>query len=380
MLGEQTFSFLVFAIGNLFLFVGFGLAFLPPKLQHWRFGIILGLLLSLSLILGLRRWDVGIDTPKYVQAFESQKIYIYHQLEIYEPLYILGGLLLKFLLREYNLFLLAVPLIQGLFLLSAYRVLLPERLYPFALALYMGCFVFWLSNISMLRQGITIASCFFAYSLLIQGKRLPALLLALASSLVHFSAGIFPAVYGLYRGYQWCLRKHPKIFGFVVALVLAGLFYPGSLFYELLKLVVDMFFSLTAHPYLEKIQWYLTWSKLTPWNLKHVYFLILGLFLFATPFFHREDLLRELYLFLLTGLTVILLCKYDEMVADRMFMYFVPAIPALILRLTQTIFPRPADQKLLLVLILLGGLVWFNVKLFLLQYPGWFISPYPAVR
>ncbi len=379
MLNELLCEKAVLIAGNLFLFSGFLASFFQRKEELFRLGFLLALILWLALTVGARYRTVGIDTPKYVAAFESQHAPTYHALEIYEPLYILFGYVTHLILREYNLFLALITFLQAYLLLTAYRQLTP-RFYPLATGLYAASFVFWLANLSMLRQGLTIALFFCAYAFWLNQKRKTALFLGLISPLIHFSAALIPLALTLFQGYRWLIKRHPKVFYSLFFLVIAGLIYPGPLFYHVLKFLVDQAYALTGHPYLEKIQWYMTWTKLTPWHVKHVYFLILSLAVFLAPLALKEEHLRPHFLFLLTGLTVILLSKYDEMVADRMFMYFVPSIPVLLLSLVEILFPGEKDQLLVLTVILLGGLVWFNVKFFLLQYPGWFISPYPAVR
>ena len=377
MIDELAFQKLVLPAGNLFLFSCFFASFIRERTA--RFGAVLGILLLFALLFGIRDWGVGIDTPKYTAAFEAGRVAEYHDLEIYEPLYIAAGLVLRPVLKHYNLFLLFVSFLQVLCLFLAYHRLL-GRWAPFGLALYAAGFVFWLSNLSMLRQGLSIALCFYAYALLVTSEHLKGGLLLLLSPMVHFSALLWPVAYFLFRFYRRLAESYPSLFRAAVVLVVAGLAYPGPLFYEFLKFLVDQVYSLTGHPYAEKIQWYMTWSKLTPWHLKHVYFLILLLFFAVAVRVFRRGRADEHFLFLFSGLTVILFCKYDEMVADRMFMYFVPVVPVLLLKFLEEILPAERDRRLALVLVLAGAVVWFNVKFFLLQYGGWFISPFPAVR
>jgi len=379
MFDELTMPWVVFVAGNFLLFWGFFLLFFPEKEENFRNGFLISALILLALAIGLRAWNVGIDTPKYVAAFASRKVLVYHQLEIYEPLYIVLGLFLRSLLVDYHLFLFLWSFFLAFFLFLAYRSLLPPRLAPLALGLYTGSFVFWLSNLSMLRQGLTISLLFYAYALYERGKGRAALFTASLAPLLHFSALLFPFFYFLWRFLLYLTRRGGSWFFLLLAGTILGLLYPGSLFHGLLKAVFDLLYRLFAHPYVEKIQWYLTWSKLTPWHLKHVYYLLLALLLVGALGARRHERLAAPFSLLWAGFLVIFLCKYDEMVADRMFMYFVPGVPVLILSLVKCFFPE-RDQRLLYAALLCAGLVWFNVKFFLLQYQGWFISPFPAVR
>ncbi len=384
MISDVTFAKVVFVLGNAWLFLGLFALFGPSPLKtlkedRLRVAFLVAFLVVTALIIGLRRRDVGVDTPKYVAAFESGKKATYHALELYEPGYVYLGLALKKVLREYNFYLALVSFAMGFFVLWAYRHLLPEGLYPLAFALYLSTFVFWWTNLSILRQGLAISLIFYVYALLERRRRVKALLIYAFSCLWHFSALFFPAAYVLYRLYLHLYRRKPLIFWLILGAVLTNLVYPGSLVHGVVKVAVDYAYTLTGAPFFERARFYFFWPELKPWHVKHVYFLILALFVLASFFIRKSEALLRAHAFFLVGLTVLVLTKFDQMVADRMFMYFVPGVPLLILRLVPAAFPLARDRKLAYAGVFLGTIVWFNVKLYLLQYASWFINPVRAI-
>lgn len=384
MITDVTFAKVVFILGNAWLFLGLFTLFPPSPLKtvredRLRLALLLAFLVITALIIGLRRRDVGVDTPKYVAAFESGEKASYHALELYEPGYVYLGLALKEVLREYNFYLALVSFAMGFFILWAYRHLLKEGLYPLAFALYLSTFVFWWTNLSILRQGLAISLIFYVYALLEERRWRQAFLIYLLSCLWHFSALFFPAAYVLYHLYLYLYRRKPFIFWLVLGVVLANLAYPGSLVHWVVRVVVDYAYHLTGAPFFERARFYFFWPELTPWHVKHVYFLILALFVLAAFFIKKSEALLRAHTFILVGLTVLVLTKFDQMVADRMFMYFVPGVPLLILRLVPAALPLARDRNLAYAGVFLGAMVWFNVKFYLLQYASWFINPVRAI-
>ena len=379
MISDVLLAKCVFVLGNFWLFLGFLLLFSPPKTERYRLVILLSLLVLTASVIGLRKKNVGVDTPKYVAAFESAKPTKYHALELYEPGYVYGGIIFKKIFKEYNFYLAWVSFILALFALLGFRLLLPHN-YPLAFTLYFSTFVFWLSNISMIRQGVAISLLFYTYALLEQRSRPKAAFWNILACLWHFSSFFFPLAY-LFKNFYYYLYQQKRILFWVIYLIiLGGVIYPGPLAKNLVSLVIKYAYQLSHNPFLEKMYFYLYWPKLKAWNIKHTYFLITGLFLLALPWAQKNVDVFKIYLFLLVGFTIIFLTKFDEMVADRMFMYFVPFIPVLILRLIPVIFPLKRDQQLAYLTIFLGALVWFNVKLYFLQYASWFINPVRAIR
>lgn len=166
----------------------------------------------------------------------------------------------------------------------------------------------------------------------------------------------------------------------IYLIIIINMILPGSLLHKISVLIIKYLYLVFSNSFLEKMHSYLFWTELKPWNIKHVYFLILSLALLAYFYIKKnQDVLRA-YMFVFVGLTVLVLVKFDEMVADRMFMYFVPAIPLLILRLIPILFPIDRDQNLAYIVIFLGAIVWFNIKFYLLQYTWWFINPVQAIK
>ena len=380
MISDVTFAKVVFVLGNVWLFLGFLALFTTRGGEKLRIAFLVSFLGLTALVIGLRNWDVGVDTPKYVAAFKSEKINTYHSLELYEPGYIYLGIIFKKLLKKYNFYLALVSFAIGIFVFLAYRNLLPERLYPLAFALYLSTFVFWLSNISMIRQGVAISLLFYVFSLLEIGHRHLATLWYFIACSWHFSAFFFPIFYILYRVYLFLYRRKKIFFLLIYLIIIINMILPGSLLHKISVLIIKYLYLVFSNSFLEKMHSYLFWTELKPWNIKHVYFLILSLALLAYFYIKKnQDVLRA-YMFVFVGLTVLVLVKFDEMVADRMFMYFVPAIPLLILRLIPILFPIDRDQNLAYIVIFLGAIVWFNIKFYLLQYTWWFINPVQAIK
>jgi len=372
----------VFIIGNFSILTFFFLYFIKKK--DLRFALSMCTIAFIAITLGLRNKNVALDTPKYIYIYESANIQHYYENYVYEPLFIFISIITKYIFNYYNLFLMFLTFLHLFLILIAYKNILKNSLYTIAMAIYISTFTFWLSNLSMLRQGLAIAIFTYALSYLINGKYRKSIILGIITLGIHFSGAIYFIVYFLFKILRRIYKK-PLIFYVLVLLIIFLLLYPDNLFLNLIKNIIkNTLILFPSNQNLEKVYWYLIWDKKVEWHIKHVYYLILILFIIYTfilrVFRSSSEIpsLQKSYTIFTVSLIMLIILKFDEMVADRIFMYFVPIIPIL---LVNTYWILNKNYRfILLIVFIIGSIIWFNIKVLYLQYSEWFIYPYPSVR
>ena len=380
MLGENELYYGIFFVGNVIISLLFLSFFIKKKCL--KFSVILLTLIIVPLLLSIRESSIALDAPKYINLFKQGSISKFFMDGIYDWGYILFNLFLNLFTDNYNVLLFILAFLHIFLIIFLYNKL-QYNYSTLLLAMYFSTFVFWISNLSMLRQGIAIPILAIAiYYLIFDEKKMLFFILSSLASFFHYSAffvAIF--VFSIYLiFYRFSLSKK-KFLGFIFILLIL---YPGNLFMGIIFNIIHLISPYTYNStILEKIVWYFTWDKFKVWHIKHVYYLILFLLIFL---FYKEKNDNVILLALLL-LAFLGLLKYDEMVTDRIFMYFVPFIPYFVYR-TFEIYPLILSirrnhvlvKNIALFLLFACILTWFNIKLMYLQYSGWFIYPYSNVR
>jgi len=367
----DTTYLMVMFYGNLVILVLVASTFLK---QNYKNILTIFSITILALIISLRDSKVALDTPNYVELFLRNDESFFNQQYIYETGFIYINKIIYLYTDNYHLLFFFITFTHLFIILLLYKKL-SNKFFSLLLAMYISTFVFWLSNLSMLRQGLAIPIIALAiFYLVFKDNKKIFFLLSIIAINIHFSSlfiSIF--IYVCYYVYKKLKISVLKIFLFVfIFLVL----YPKNIFiYAILK-GFSLFPQYAHSSYiLNKVIWYFEWNKLQLWHIKHVYFLIILLFIMAGIIEKNKKYL----LLLLIPTSLIGVFKYDEMVTDRLFMYFVPLIPIIIFRVILRVGMKNYGV-IMILLLTLGILVWFNIKLIYIQYPGWFIYPYSKVR
>lgn len=361
--------YLFFIFGNISIVLLFLSFFFPEKYKNILSILIL---LNLSLIISIRNKDVALDSDKYATLFINGDVSNFFQDSVSEIGFIILNLLIRLYTSNYHIYFFFISLIHVFLILLLYKKLEPKY-FPILLALYISTFVFWLSNISMLRQSLAIPLISLGlYFLVFENNLRFFFLSAIISSSIHFSSipvSLFIIIF-------YFFYKSKSIFALKVftLLLIMLILYPENLFADIIIYILHLISSNSLY-FIKKIEWYFTWNKLFLWKVKHVYYLIIFLFFLSSILFKDKKVL----LLILIPLSILAFFKFDEMVTDRIFMYFIPFIPYVILKFSQRIFYK-VNYNILYIMLLFGILLWFNVKLMYLQYQGWFIYPYPSVR
>lgn len=248
--------------------------------------------------------------------------------------------------------------------------------------MYISTFVFWLSNLSMLRQGLAIPIVSLSlYYLIFKENFKKFYLFSFFSASIHYSS-LFAELL-IFILYFLLRNLNIKDLRILVVLLSLLIIYPHNIFSDFILYIVSSIYIIYESPITDKLLWYFQWDKLNLWHIKHVYYLILMLFIFSGLL--EKD--KKRLIIILIPMSFLALFKYDEMVTDRIFMYFVPFIPYIIYSfLFENFITKKITinytliKSILIFIIILGTLAWFNIKVLILQYSGWFIYPYMNVR
>ena len=340
------------------------------------------------LWLGLREKVVALDAVKYANLFVHLDLRNFWDNGIHDYGYIFFNYILRFLTDKYEIFFIAISIVQVICIFIFYKQFKNhiEYLWFLAFAMYISTFSFWKGQLTMFRQGIAIPMFSLAiYKFIFERNLKVALLWASLGGAFHFSAFflfILSIILFYVFNYVWRFRR------IAILGILFMLFISSPVFANIMK--IPLYYLSDYNVVFKKMLWYFNWPKLTTWNIKHVYYLILLLLLaWWTVYYRKSELdffIKRLFIISLIMLSMLVILKHDEMVADRIFMYFVPFLPiyvtTLFFELSNIIKAKylKLNKPIIIMLISIGILVWFNIKFILLQYPGWFIYPYPSVR
>jgi hypothetical protein len=339
----QEVYILVAIYGNISIVLLFFSLFLKEKYKN-IFNI--SVLFLLSFVVSLRNFNVALDTPKYVELFLSNNYHKFYEEGVYDIGYILLNKFIHVFTNNYHIFLFLITFIQLLILYQLYKNLM-KKLYPLGLLMYISTFVFWLSNLSMLRQGLAIPIMALGiYYLIFTNQTKRFFVLSILSSTIHYSSIFLTLfIYLMFLFFKKINISSLKIIGILLFILII---YPKNVFLSIVLDIVSYFSSyIYSSPAINKFVWYFNWNKLVLWHVKHVYYLILLLF-FSSIFLERNKIKL---LVILIPMSFLGLLKYDEMVTDRIFMYFILFIPFI----TYKLLSKLISMKTILFLVILFG-------------------------
>lgn len=306
--------------------------------------IIISAACLFSLFISLRDINIGVDTSSYYDFFSGKDV------EISEPIFNV--------LRQIDI----GPRIS-LFFISIFHTICAYIFFNkfsnnpnIAFALYLSSFVFLNSQINIIRQGFAMGLFWMA---IVIDNRKNKILLVLFACMTHYSAAIISMATFL----GLVMRKRfPKIV-YVVVLLCIFLYY-----IDLSSVVINFAGDI---PFVERMTWYLTWNEGKTWEIKHLFFIFIPVYLLALNDFFKFKLTsmsHEAYIVLVIFCTAMMF-KREEMFADRLIYYSAPFYIILILNY----FDKISNKKIKFYLFAALIIVWL-LKTSYLQLPGWFIN------
>lgn len=349
-------SFLMFIGVNSFMFA----SLFKRKSYVFIFGLVC--VVVISLFFGVRDVNIGIDTRTYHMVFMGDSD------RDDEILFVFLASLIRFFTNDSSYFFITIALVINVSIyMAAYKITTNNLV---LMALIFSSFIYLNINISVIRQGVAISFVFLACSYLLHGHYKKYLLFCMLATLFHTTAII------------------SFVFYFVIAIKASKrnvLIYLTLLFFVSIYTFSDFVFLIKGfHPYLERVYWYFNWERLTPWHIKHVYY-----FVFLMAFFYFYVLLKNrfsnmdesIFKLFLFGIFLVLTFRQEEMVADRIFYYFM--LPGMVLFIHMY---KYVGDFLQYKISNLGCFYFFWLvtnawlfKTYFLQYPNWFLPPFSAI-
>jgi hypothetical protein len=308
-----------------------------------------------SILIGIRADNIGIDSHQYAEIYSGN-----YDREGIEPVFLFIKFLFNWLTTDYSFFFMLMSFSINLFIFFAFKNLTKD--YVLAFAIFLSTFLFINMQINIMRQALAIAIVFYGISCLVHNQNKKFWFLMLVATLTHYTAILFSILFFL-RKIEVTKKK------VIIIMIFILLIYNFTL--------SDLLFYIQGyHPYLERVYYYFNWGMLTPWKIKHIYYLVLILILVLYLNINKlDEVNKKLFLFYLYGLILLVLFKEEEMVADRFFYYFIFIGIILILSLRKLI-----KQKNIFYLGLYFSIIIWYIKTVYLQFPAWFLPPFEAIR
>lgn len=339
-------------------FIAINIILISYKLKsHQQLFLAFLALFITQLLFGLRAENIGLDTQSYANLAAGEE-----HVTAKELTFAFFAQFLYFDSSPQLFFIFSSLAIGACFLIAAYKI--DQKSYLLTVAVLLSTFFYLIINISAIRQGLALGLSAIALAQITQGRIRSAALWSVIATSIHHSAAV--TVF-----YLIAYVANKTKFRWTIAFSLIVVFYFASDALYLVLVQIQHF-----HYAFGKALWYLTWEAGTPWRLKHFYYIVLAFLAFA--FIVRKRLTENESFFMicnLMGFAVIALTKIDEMLADRLYYYF--------------IFPGIACVSSIALRIYLTGRNGFlvaapavNAWFFgtaILQYPNWFIPPFSAI-
>lgn len=333
----------------LFVFLGSLVKQSNLRLIYLLFGSVL-----FSFFFSLRSPEIGSDAANYALLVTSPG----ELNQAIEPFFIFLAFLVRKLGGNEYIYFFLISLLINASLITAYFNFSEEK-FHFYYLFFITSFLFINMNMNIMRQGVAISIATLALSYFFQKKILNFFLFTFLAILTHLSSIIFLLIPVL-----WSLKLRPKQIT-VLSLGLVGLY-----FIKLSTLIQPL---VQYGFFFDKLYWYLTWDKVMPFKIKHVYFLLMILFLIALVVHFKNVENRKWkmgFYSLLSILFVSSVFREDEFLVDRSAFYFFPVVAMITFDIFE-IFKLKTNKQLVLNILIFGSLIWMGQALF--QYYSWWI-------
>jgi hypothetical protein len=321
-------------------------------IKKYKFYLGLGLVILFSILIALRDVSIGSDAGNYYSLVTnpdkfSQKI---------EPImYVIAGITRELGGGSFLFFFIISLLMNFLLYLTYYKI--DNKNYIIYIIFLSVSFLFLNANVNILRQAIAIGFVFLSMYYLVYFKIYRYLFFSLIAVFVHSSAIVILIMpIFLYLNSQ-------KIIVYFVGILL-GLIISDFAIVDLLYYIKDF------HWIIDRLYWYMTWDKITPFNLKHVYFLYIIVFILYIYKYNSLDMIQKRFFSIFLSLFfIIVLFKIDDFLVDRFSFYYIPLVVYLYFNLI-TIYKFKQKQFVLAMFILFPFLWIFKTAY---QHNLWWI-------
>jgi hypothetical protein len=341
-----TFQFLVstsvfFSSGLLYV-IGF------LKSSSFRHSIASIIAVLLGVAFGLRSASIGLDSQSYASWFELGEV---NNQSVGEYLFYLLISITRLFFNDYTVFFVIIASISNLLMLNGLRKITVN--YLLAFSIFITSFVFFNVSTNIIRQGLAISIVIYALGAHLSGKQYIGFFLIAVATLIHATAiAFFPLFFLIKSDNSISCVKYFLILMIIMTIIS----------------VVDILDYLANFSYyFKRLAWYFHWGVSRPWEVKHAYFLIIPFVLVLYSISSRlSGQHRKIVTALVYGLFLVVVFRFEEMVADRFFYYFVPMLCVMIVDLASRIRPCNISYGLLYFF----ASMWL-IKTYFLQYPNW---------
>lgn len=342
---------LIYITINLFLLLEFS----SKPLKNLSFILVI----FISFLYGLRGVNIGIDSKMYASFFSYNYSY-----DTMEPGFYILRMVFNLITHNTTLHFIALSLIINSTLFNAIKRISSH--YNVVLAMLYSSFLSVNININILRQGVAIGLSILSISFFIKRCRIKAIITLLIAILFHYTALIFLPMFIV-------VNKPLNKYMFRLSMIAVLLFFNVNI----LSLLINILSS--SNSYFQRVIWYFKWSNGDLWRVKHIYYFVL---LFAAIIFVIYNKIntknQQLSFLFLIGLGQIAIFKYEEMVADRFFYYFIPVLLILFIEVFYLHFKRLGKVNIFFISCFAITNLWF-LKSYIIQYPNWFIPPFKVL-
>lgn len=338
------------------LFFIFGFLFFKKKQVVLPFFL---LVFSFIATLAFRDENLGIDTIIYVTIFKTLNFNLY-PLEI-DPLFKLLIFAIRSISDNGCFFLFVCYFILNLNVILSFY-LLNKKTFMISYSLFVVTFLFYNLHLNILRQGLSLSFMFLAFALYCRGLQYKSYFFMLIALLFHGSSIVGILVY-----FAKFIKRIDVCFVISFLLMLSSSLFMDD-FIILLSRIAEY------HWLLDKLYRYTSWKYLTPFSFKLQHILALFLLFVSVIIVKVNDLdllikdrLCYLLRILILGFVPLAFFSFDQMVADRMYMFFY-FINIMIL---SELFLIVRDRRLIFMSYIFY-FTWLGKTLFI-QFPIWFI-------
>ena len=320
--------------------------------KRYKYCLGLSLIIFFSILTSLRGLSIGSDSSFYFQLV-TNPIDFTQQIE---PIMYLIASFTRLLGGKSFVFFLIISLIINITLYVAFFKI-DGKNYLIYTAFLSVSFLYLNANINIVRQGIAISFVFLSIYYLVNFKTYKYLFFSFIAIFVHSSA-LVTLLMPLFLFFN--TRK--RVTYFVILIMILSL--SGLTVTYLISLVKDV------HWTLDRLYWYMTWGKLTPFKLKHVYFLYIVILLAYILRYQSLDILQKRYFSIFLSLFFIMyVFKVDDFLVDRFSFYYIPLAVFLYFNLIKIY--RFKNYQFVLALFTLLPFLWIFKTAY--QYNLWWI-------
>lgn len=231
--------------------------------------------------------------------------------------------------------------------------------FSFYYLLFITSFLFINMNMNILRQGVAIGLSSLAISYFFNKNYYKFLFLSLLSILSHLS-GVIIFILPIF----YSINLSPKKI---------------ALFFLLLTFLYFIKLSTFIEPFVnygfffKQIYWYLTWEKVKPFQIKHIYYLLLVLFSIVTWLYFKNFKNKTYKIGFYSLFSIFFITAFfreDEFLVDRSSLYFFPFVVMIIFESLS--FVKNFGNKLIVSYSLIfGSLLWILQSLY--QFYSWWV-------